>query len=219
MRPLLYVVEDDAAMMAALVRALGRPENGLGFVGASNDPAGALRAVECTRVDLVVTDHLLPDMDMDGVELTASLKQRSPATRVLLVTGYSDPAITRRALAAGADGVLHKPFDLPALGHCVHAALAGHRVLSDRATAHLLTAPPAEDARTTAAKAAWASLSPMQQQVMALLIGNCCLKEAAARLGISFHTADAHRRRAYGRLGVHTLAEATQKLTGALPGR
>lgn len=218
MRPLLYVVEDDCHMMAALVRALGRPENRFAFVGASNHPAGALHAVECTRVDLVVTDHHLPDADMDGVELTSRIKQTSPATRVLLVTGYCDPEITRRAVAAGADGVLHKPFELPALRHCVHAALSGHRVLSDRAAGHLLTAASAEDARAAAAKAAWAKLSRRQQKVMALLIGNRCLKEAADQLGISFHTAGAHRRRAYRKLGVHTLPEATQKLTGAQPG-
>jgi DNA-binding NarL/FixJ family response regulator len=108
MRPLLYVVDDDAPMLAALVRALGRPENRFAFVGASNHPAGALCAVQCTRVDLVVSDWNMPDMD--GIELTAEIKRASPATRVLLVTGYFDPEITRRALAAGADGILHKPF-------------------------------------------------------------------------------------------------------------
>jgi DNA-binding NarL/FixJ family response regulator len=215
MRPLLYVVDDDAPMLAALVRALGRPENRFAFVGASNHPAGALCAVQCTRVDLVVSDWNMPDMD--GIELTAEIKRASPATRVLLVTGYFDPEITRRALAAGADGILHKPFELPALRHCVRAALSGHRVLSDRATGHLLTAAAAAGARAAAAKAAWASPSLRQQRVLALLIGNCCLKEVAGQLGMSFHTADAHRRRAYRKLGVHTLPEATQKLTGAQP--
>lgn len=212
MRPLLYLVDDDGVLLAYIVQALGR-RGSFSFLGASGFAGSALGAVEYTQVDLVVTDCNLPDMD--GIELTTRIKQRSPATRVLLITGYYDPGITRRAFAAGVDGVLHKPFDLSALCDCVHTVLAGHRVLSDRATGHLLTAPPPEDAGTAAAKRSLASLSPNQRKVMTLLISGLCLKEVADRLGLSFSTADTHRRRAYRALEVHTLPEATQKLTGA----
>lgn len=213
MRPILYIVEDDLPALASVVIALGHRSSRLRLLGASNHPASALVAVECEHVDLLVTDCNLPDMD--GIELTQRVKQISPVTRVLLITGYYDPTITRRALAAGTDGVLHKPFELPALRHCVHTVLAGHRVLSDRATGHLLTTPLAEDPGITAAKQAMASLSPKQRKVMTLLISDHCLKEVADQLGMSFHTADTHRRRAYRALGVHSLADAIRKLTGA----
>lgn len=199
--------------MVGLVRALGHPACRFSFVGASPDAESSLDAVDCERVDLIVTDYYLAG-DMDGIDLTTRVKLRSPGTRVLLITGFHDPSITRRALAAGADGVLHKPFALPALKDCVHTILAGHHVLSDRATGHLLAAASAQAALPAEAKAAWESLSPNQGKVMTLLISDHCLKEVADTLGMAFSTADIHRRRAYRKLGVHSLADATQKLTG-----
>lgn len=198
--------------MGAWAKALGR-RGDFAFLGASGYAESALEAVAYTHVDLVLTDwHLL---DMDGGKLTTRIKQCSPATRVLLTTGNLDPDITRRALAAGVDGVLHKPFVLDGLSNCVHTVLAGHRVLSDRATGHLLTPPPAAATGPTAAQTALALLSPTERKVMAHLVSGLCLKAAADRSGMSLHTADTHRRRAYRKLGVHTLAEATRQLTGA----
>ena len=213
MRHSLYIVEDDPYAMVGLVRALGHRTCRFSFVGASAEAESALVAMDCERVDLIVTDHCLVG-DMDGIELTTRVKQQSPTTRVLVITGFGDPGITRRALAAGADGVLHKPFDLLTLHNCVRTILAGHRVLSDRATGHLLAAASAQETLPAAAKAAWKLLSPKQQKVMALLISDHSLKEVADHQGMSFNTADIHRRRAYRKLGVHSLQEATQLLTG-----
>lgn len=200
--------------LVGLVKALGHRTCRFSLLGASGYAESALDAVAGTRVDLIVVDHSLAG-EMDGIDLTTRVKQQRPTTRILLITGFHDPGITRRALAAGADGVLHKPFDLPALQNCVRTVLAGHRVLSDRATDHLLAAASAREALPASAKAAWDSLSPNQREVLTLLITDHSLKEVAGRLGMSFNTADIHRRRAYRKLGVHTLAEATQKLTGA----
>ena len=185
MRPSLYIVEDDTDAMLALVLALGHRACRFSFVGASADAGPALDAVECEQVDLIVTDYSLYG-DMGGIELTTRVKLQSPATRILLITGFGDPGITRCALGAEADGVLHKPFDLPALQNCVRTVLAGHRVLSDRATDHHLAAASAQAALPAAAKAAWASLSPNQQKVMTLLITDHSLKQVADDLGMSF---------------------------------
>lgn len=214
--PLLYLVEDDPGAMVAYVTALGRRGSRLAFLGASSLAESALVAVEYTQVDLVLADWNLPGMD--GIELTTRIKQLSPATRVLLVTGFYDDAITRHALAAGVDGLLHKPFELAALCDCVRTVLAGHRVLSDRATGHLLTPPAAEGTQPVAGPSEWAKLSPTQREVMARLVRGLVLKEVAAQLGLSFYTADTHRRRAYRKLRVHTLPEAIRKLPGPPPG-
>ena len=49
----------------------------------------ALRLFGCNRVDLVITDHLLPDLT--GSELTAELKRLKPEVPVVLLTGLIDP--------------------------------------------------------------------------------------------------------------------------------
>ena len=77
MKPSLFIVEDDVHAMVGLVRALGHPFCGFSFVGASADAGSALVATECERVDLIVTDYSLYG-DMDGIELTARVRQQSP---------------------------------------------------------------------------------------------------------------------------------------------
>jgi two-component system NtrC family sensor kinase len=63
------------------------------------------------KIDLVFSDILMPG-GMNGLELGQAIRQRYPATPVLLATGYSDGV--RNALQQGFV-VLQKPFDLAAL--------------------------------------------------------------------------------------------------------
>jgi len=51
--------------------------------------AAALRLFSCNHVNLVITDHLLPDLT--GAELTSQMKQLKPEIPIVLLTGLVDP--------------------------------------------------------------------------------------------------------------------------------
>lgn len=59
--------------------------------------------------DVLLTDYVLPDLD--GVTLARRLKEdaRTAGIRILMVTGYGNPDLERRAAAAGVERVLLKP--------------------------------------------------------------------------------------------------------------
>ena len=59
--------------------------------------------------DVLLTDYVMPDVD--GVTIARRLKAdaRTAAIRVLLVTGYANPDLERRAAAAGIERVFMKP--------------------------------------------------------------------------------------------------------------
>ena len=61
---------------------------------------------------LVVTDVRMPGID--GLELLELIKQRSPGTPVLVMTGYADRDTVARAHHSGALAVVNKPLDLDA---------------------------------------------------------------------------------------------------------
>ena len=67
------------------------------------------------RFDLLVTDILMPDGD--GWDAIAQVQRRRPETRILAMSGGAREmpasAVLRAAHAAGALGVLHKPFCRP----------------------------------------------------------------------------------------------------------
>ena len=100
----LLLVEDDPAIRAALVRALS--ERGHGVRTASNGMEGLKDAI-AHRPDLVLLDLGLPDVD--GCTVLTMLRAVSQVP-VIVATARDDEALTVRALDAGADDYVVKPF-------------------------------------------------------------------------------------------------------------
>jgi DNA-binding NarL/FixJ family response regulator len=82
----------------------------------------ALAVIAQRPVALVITDQHMPDMD--GVALTAAIKAAAPQCPVVLMTSNLTPEIEQRALAAGVEYFLPKPFPFEQLVAMVRAALA-----------------------------------------------------------------------------------------------
>jgi two-component system OmpR family response regulator len=102
----LLVVEDDGQLGPWLQSALADAIGGADLVATIDE---ALSAVAVRQFDLVVVDRRLPDGD--GVKLLARLRQLRPRPGVLVLTALDDPNDIARALDAGADDYLTKPFE------------------------------------------------------------------------------------------------------------
>jgi two-component system chemotaxis response regulator CheY len=100
---------DDAATMRKMVSFTLR---GAGHETLeAQDGAVALSVLQAQRVDLVITDVNMPNMD--GIELTRQLRALPTfgRTPILLLTTESDPAKKAEGRAAGATGWMVKPFN------------------------------------------------------------------------------------------------------------
>jgi CheY-like chemotaxis protein len=73
------------------------------------------------RIDLVLTDMTMPGMN--GAELARRIKQLSPATPVIICTGFSDIMNEEKAKQLGIDGYLFKPVTMQQLSHALYDAL------------------------------------------------------------------------------------------------
>ena len=75
-------------------------------------PSAEEALLELTRqpAALMVTDIRLPGMS--GFELLKKVRQRSPDTRFIMITGMSDNKLVHDAEAAGADRFMHKPIQV-----------------------------------------------------------------------------------------------------------
>lgn len=109
--PLVLVVDDEALLLRAWRRLLsGLPVR----VKACSDANAALEAITVEVPDLVVSDHHMPGMS--GLDLLASIREKHPATALLLVT--TDSLVLRRAASQGGFRVFDKscpPEELKAL--------------------------------------------------------------------------------------------------------
>jgi CheY-like chemotaxis protein len=122
--PAVVVVDDEVAIAELLRRLLRDLTRGYDILIATTGE-GALPYFEQRTVPLVITDLNLPGMN--GLELATAIRERSPDTRVILITAYATPTLTQRALKQHVDYFLPKPFTLNDLDQMVRAALTQAR--------------------------------------------------------------------------------------------
>lgn len=102
----IWLLDDDASML----KALGRLLKSAGFsVEKFSQPSDFLSNLEHARCRVAVLDIWMPDMN--GLEVQSRLRQDSPDTRIIFITGRDEPSIRQTALDAGAFGFLSKPFE------------------------------------------------------------------------------------------------------------
>jgi CheY-like chemotaxis protein len=118
----ILAVEDDPDIRTIISLALKLdPEMSVDVTG---DGASALRRLDQSpSFDLVLIDDHLPDID--GISLAAAIRGPGRAgTRIVFLTASVRPSDHARFMAAGAIGVIAKPFDPFALASEVRAMLA-----------------------------------------------------------------------------------------------
>jgi len=87
----LYV-DDEAQNLAAFKANFRKIFN----VTVANDASEALAIINSTHIDVVITDHMMPDIS--GVDLLEMLKESHPYIGRILITGCSDISIVIEAI-------------------------------------------------------------------------------------------------------------------------
>ncbi|MBK9476224.1 MAG: response regulator transcription factor [Tetrasphaera sp.] len=124
----LLVIEDDAAIRASMIRALGD----LGHA-VSSSPTGmaGLQSALDDNPDLILLDLGLPDLDGHSV---LSMLRAVGQVPVIIVTARDDDPSVVKALDAGADDYIVKPFTSELLDARIRAVLRRASSSSEPAT-------------------------------------------------------------------------------------
>ncbi len=158
----ILVVDDDEPLRTRLARAF----RDRGYTALEAGDAEQALALGVARApDLAVVDLRLPDRS--GLELVRDLRERTPATRIVVLTGYGSIATALEAVRLGAVHYLPKPADADDVLNAF-----------TRATGEPVTAAPALDSTPSLARTEWEHI----QRVLADCDGN--ISEAARRLGL-----------------------------------
>ncbi len=127
------VVREGLSMLVSLI-------DGVEVVGAACDGAEAVRLAEAHHPDVIMMDLRMPGTD--GIAATADLRQRLPATRVLVLTTYADETAILPALRAGARGYLTKDASAEQIETAIRAVHAGQTHLDPAVQERLVQPAP-----------------------------------------------------------------------------
>lgn len=114
----MILVVDDEELIRETLGDLLELENY--DVTLARDGVEALEIFSHKKIDLVLTDIRMPQMD--GIELLKNIKLLRPQTQVLLMTGYAD-VTPSEAMQWGASGLIRKPFDFDTISRSLGRVL------------------------------------------------------------------------------------------------
>ena len=108
----VYVLDDDLSVL----KSIGRLLVSEGFECRTfDDPASFLAAIQTSSVRVAVLDVWMEGLS--GLEVQSKLRNLSPQTRVIVMTGRSDAGVRKTAIKMGASAFFTKPFgDLEFIG-------------------------------------------------------------------------------------------------------
>ncbi|MDD4859122.1 MAG: response regulator [Dehalococcoidales bacterium] len=106
-RTLILVVDDQFGDRETLKGIL---EDKGYRVATAGDGTAAIKMVQEKHFDIIFLDIKLPDIS--GVETFEQVKKIDPRAAVIMMTGYSEEDLIKRAISGGAYTCIYKPFDM-----------------------------------------------------------------------------------------------------------
>jgi adenylate cyclase len=138
----ILFLDDEQLILSALRRSLRREGFELFF---SSDPFDAVKLVGQEKIDIVVSDHMMPQMT--GVEVLALMRRLHSNTIRIMMTGQADRDATIRAINEGhIHRFIEKPWDDAALKAVLHETARAIQVQRAVAEADALSANKAAPA-------------------------------------------------------------------------
>jgi two-component system uhpT operon response regulator UhpA len=177
----LAIVDDHKMLLGALTEWIRSAASDIDMVGAFATWPELLTS-PAFPVDVVLLDLDLKDNIPVALKISTL---KTTGVRTVLMSTYSEPAVVREALAAGALGYLVKSEDADMIVEAIRAASHGESYIS----AELDLALNASDIGGAP------KLSAQERRVMALYGGGEPVKSVAYQLGISEETAKSYLKR------------------------
>ncbi len=196
---IVFVVDDDPGVRKSLLRLL----KSAGYQAESF--ASADEFLVCWEQDprpgCVLLDLQMPGLD--GLQLQDRLQTAAQGIPIIFITGHGDIPSSVKAMKAGAVDFFPKPFKAEDLLEAVQEALQRDRHAR------------AEHAANAAVAKRYATLTPRERQVMALVVRGMLNKQIAFDLGASEKTIKIHRGRVMKKMkadSVPDLVRAAEKI-------
>ena len=207
------IIEDETVFRQMLALALGRI-SGLRLIGELADGREGLEFCLREKPDLLVVDLFLPGMH--GLEIVKIVREKLPATRILVLRSHPDGELPSQLIRQGVHGFVDKTAPLNYVLQAVESVMKGgmffaanvppraNAAASD--TVPVRPAPQEQPPQSAPSLAAAKTLTPREIEVARLVSEGLSSKEVASQLNLSVRTVEKHRANIMDKLGVREVA-------------
>jgi len=198
MNKLRIILAEDHETIRDGLKLLVNSRSDMEVVGEADNGRTALQLAEEFSPDVVVMDISMPELN--GLQATKKLKDKSPQVKVLILTRHSEPGYLQELLQAGASGYVLKQSKSEELIRAILAVAAGQTYLDPAITERAVT--QLRESGQVPHKAPNATLTAREADVLRLIALGYVNKEVAARLNLSIKTVEAHKSNAMNKMGM-----------------
>jgi DNA-binding NarL/FixJ family response regulator len=192
------VVVDDHAIVREAVGGTIAMQAGYELVGSAEDGESAIALILQQRPDVAIVDFALPDMT--GLEVIECVRGAGSDTRFLLLTGSHMDERERAALAAVADGFMHKEAGRDSLIAAIDAVAE-----ATQRRQPLKRQPDSEGEEGGVLKAG--SLTARERDVLREIARGHSVDMIADNLAVRVSTVRKHRENIMAKLGLNSTAQ------------
>ncbi|SEP55056.1 response regulator transcription factor [Thalassovita taeanensis] len=197
-KPTKIVIVDDHPMVAEGIQSILESYDDIDVLCALNNGREIIERVESLRPDVILMDLNMPDVG--GLTATEIILERSPGTRILILSMHDSPEYISSALSHGAMGYILKDVPTDEIKTAIDTVMKNERYLCTGAKGSLT--PPDGTVRE--------SLTGREQTILLQLAQGKSNKEVALTLDISVRTVETHRKNIKRKLGISSTAGLTR---------
>ncbi|MBJ9989562.1 response regulator [Paenibacillus sp. S28] len=205
MEKIKVLLADDQELILESLQIVLSMEPDLEIVGLARNGEEAIKGCEQLMPDMMLMDVNMPVMD--GVAATALIKERMPATKIIMLTSYKEVEYVLAALSHGAEGYLLKAIHPKDLAAGIRVVQAGGTLISQEMASKMIKNMNS----TTPAKHNEFGLTAREIEVLHKLAAGLRNQEIAEALFLSEGTVKNYISTIYSKLNVKGRREAARK--------
>jgi DNA-binding NarL/FixJ family response regulator len=208
MRKIKVLLADDHTVVRQGLRALLMSEEDMDIVGEAENGRQAIQLAKKLLPDVVVMDIAMPVLN--GLEATRQITRTVPATKVLILSSYSDDEYVQQLTDAGAVGFMVKQTAANELLRAIREVDKGNAFFSPSIAKFLRERRRDGFGNGASARKRADYLTSREAEVLQLIAEGRANKQIAAELCISIKTVEKHRQQVMNKLGIHDVAGLTR---------